>query len=58
MGTRSGAWFNSYAPELVPMFYYRDKTRVHMFYFLNNISLSYFNMYICTKKVIWTQPCN
>jgi len=39
MGTRSGAWlahswFNSYAPELVPIFIYRDKTRVHMFYFL------------------------
>ena len=28
-------WFNSYAPELVPMFHYRDKTRVQMFYFLN-----------------------
>ena len=37
MGTRSGAhsWFNSYAPELVPIFHYRDKTRVQMFYFLN-----------------------
>ena len=32
------SWFNSYAPELVPIFYYRDKTRVHMFYFLNNDS--------------------
>ena len=30
MGTRSGA-YNSYAPELVLMFYYRDKTRVHMY---------------------------
>ena len=29
------SWFNSYAPELVPMFYYRDKTQVYMFYFLN-----------------------
>ena len=27
-------WFNSYAPELAPIFYYRDKTRVQMFYFL------------------------
>jgi len=27
--------FNSYAPELVPIFYYCDKTRVQMFYFLN-----------------------
>ena len=27
-------WFNSYAPELVPMFHYRDKTRVQMIYFL------------------------
>jgi len=26
--------FNLYAPELVPIFYYRDKTRVHMFSFL------------------------
>ena len=36
MGTRSGAhlWFNSYAPELVPMVYYRVKPRVQMFYFL------------------------
>ena len=24
-------------PELVPIFYYRDKTRVHMFYFLINV---------------------
>jgi len=24
---------NSYAPKLVPIFYYRDKTRVQMFYF-------------------------
>ena len=29
------SWFNSYALELVPMFHYRDKTRVHIFYFLN-----------------------
>ena len=29
------SWFNSYAPELVSILYYRDKTRVHMFYFLN-----------------------
>ena len=28
---------HSNAPELVPMFYYRDKTRVQMFYFLSNI---------------------
>ena len=29
MGTRSGAC-NSYAPELVPIVYYRGKTRVQM----------------------------
>ena len=23
------SWFNSYGPELVPIFYYRDKTREH-----------------------------
>ena len=34
------SWFNLYAPELVPMFYYRDKTLVHMFYFLNQLSQS------------------
>ena len=28
------SWFNSYAPELVPIFYYHDKTQVQMFYFL------------------------
>ena len=28
------SWFNSYAPELVPIFYYRDKTRVLVFIFL------------------------
>ena len=36
MGTRSGASalvINSYAPELVPIIYYHDKTRVHMLYF-------------------------
>jgi len=40
MGTRSGASdlrFNSYALELVPMFYYRYNTQVQMFYFLNMI---------------------
>ena len=31
----SHSWFNSYAPELVPIFYYRDKTRVQVFIFLN-----------------------
>ena len=30
--------FNSYAPELVPMFYYRDKTREQLFYFLIQIN--------------------
>ena len=25
----------TYVPELVPIFYYRNKTRVHMFYFLS-----------------------
>ena len=29
-------WFNSYELELVPIFYHRDKTRVHMFYFDSN----------------------
>ena len=29
------SWFNLYAPEHVPIFYYLDKTRVQMFYFLN-----------------------
>ena len=32
-------WFNSYAPELVPMFHYRDKTRVQMFHFLSKSSI-------------------
>ena len=30
-------WFNSYAPKLVPIFYYRNKTQVQMFYFLSTI---------------------
>ena len=30
-------WLDSYAPELVPIFYYRYKTRVRMFDFLSNI---------------------
>ena len=25
------SWFNSYAPERVPIIYYRDTTQVHMF---------------------------
>ena len=25
------SWFNSYAPERVPIMYYRDKTQVHIF---------------------------
>jgi len=29
------SWFNTYAPEPVPMVYYRDQTWVKMFYFLN-----------------------
>ena len=29
------SWFNSYAPELVPILYYCDKTRIQMIYFLN-----------------------
>ena len=28
------SWFNSCAPEFVPISHYRDKTRVHTFYFL------------------------
>ena len=32
------SWFYSYEPELVPIVYYRDKTRVQMFYFLINCS--------------------
>ena len=31
----SFSWFYSYALERVPIFYYHDKTRVQMFYFLN-----------------------
>ena len=31
--------FNSYALKLVPIFYYRDKTRVQMFYCLNHSQL-------------------
>ena len=47
MGTSSGAyeWFNSYAPELVPMFYYRDKTQVQMFYVLNKTCIHSFISY-------------
>jgi len=31
------SWINPlYVPELVPVFYYRDKTRVRMFYFIIN----------------------
>ena len=40
------SWFNSYAPELVPMFYYRDKTRVQIFYFLNQLSQSSISLVI------------
>ena len=29
------SWFNSYAPDPVPILYYRDKTRVHVFHFLS-----------------------
>ena len=29
------SWFNSYEPELIAIFYDRDKTRVQMFYFLS-----------------------
>ena len=49
MGTRSDAhsWFNSYAPELVPMVYYRVNTRVQLFYFLNNLSREY-------VLILWT----
>ena len=31
--------FNSYAPELVPMFYYCVNTQVQMFYFLIRVSI-------------------
>ena len=34
------SWFNSYTPERVPIFYYRDKTQVQMLYFLTRIHLS------------------
>ena len=33
------SWFNSYAPEFVPMFYYRNKTRVEKFYFDSNTTV-------------------
>ena len=41
--------FNSYAPELVPMIYYRDKTRVQMFYFLSILmhTMGKFSAYGC-----------
>ena len=35
--------FNLYAPELVPIFYHRDKTRVQKFYFLNQKHTSIYN---------------
>ena len=47
-GTQS--WLNSYAPELVPVFYYRDKTRVQMFYYLNRHKHNC-NEYCITKTV-------
>ena len=31
------SWFNSYVPERVPILYYRNVTRVQMFYFLNTV---------------------
>ena len=40
--------FNSYAPELVPIFYYRDKTRVQMFDFLK---IEHYNRYIKVNKI-------
>jgi len=41
MGTSSDAYeFNhECAPERVPIFYYRDKTRVQMFYFDSNTTV-------------------
>ena len=41
MGTSSGAYELNHecAPERVPMFHYRDKTRVHMFYFDSNTTV-------------------
>jgi len=34
MSYRLHTCVHSYASKLVPIFYYRDKTRVHTFYFL------------------------
>ena len=38
MSTSSGA-YELYAPERVPIFYYRDKTRIQMFYFDSNTTV-------------------
>jgi len=45
------SWFNSYALELVPIFYYRDKTRVQMFYFLINMYKKVYTWDILTYTV-------
>jgi len=37
------SWFNSYASELVPIFYYRDKTWIHICYFLIKALLHHHN---------------
>jgi len=54
--------FNSYAPELVPMFYYRDKTRVQMFFvfLIHPHTHSYIVImsHIITIKVALSLPIN
>ena len=49
------SWFNSYAPKLVPIFYYRNKTRVHMFYFLNEKVSTFFTMRSSIPRTTNTQ---
>ena len=59
--TLAHSWFNYYAPELVPMVYYRIKPRVQMFYSLNNDSTKIWNMENGEKYWKWeldiTQQC-
>ena len=45
-------WFNTYAPELLPIFYYRDKTRVEMFYFLRITLLTLRNIKNAFKVLV------
>ena len=52
------SWFNSYAPELVLMFYYRVNTRVQMFYFFIRIMIvSWFKILIPVMIVVYFSYC-